>query len=110
MCGQPEAWNTTHTILQAPGTAVEARLFAATTLKGKVGHAYLFCASMINAPRRSPTIFTNYLRKPSAPCEILLFLFFKHSVRDLGLYGYSYVFALRVWLFRCPRGKTYYET
>ena len=31
-----EAWNTTHNILQDLSTAPEARLFAATTLKGKV--------------------------------------------------------------------------
>ena len=34
--GQPEAWQTTHTILQDSSCPIEARLFAATTLKGKV--------------------------------------------------------------------------
>lgn len=33
---QQEAWNATHTILQDSSTSPEARLFAATTLKGKV--------------------------------------------------------------------------
>jgi len=33
---QPEAWTTTHAILQNSDSAIEARLFAATTLKGKV--------------------------------------------------------------------------
>lgn len=31
-----EAWHTTHAMLQDASTSVEARLFAATTLKGKV--------------------------------------------------------------------------
>ncbi|EAS29419.3 mRNA transport regulator [Coccidioides immitis RS] len=31
-----EAWTTTHAILQAPDSAPEAKLFAATTLKGKI--------------------------------------------------------------------------
>lgn len=34
---QMEAWSTTHSILQSSDAAVEAKLFAATTLKGKVG-------------------------------------------------------------------------
>lgn len=33
---QSEAWNTTHAMLQNSSLPVEARLFAATTLKGKV--------------------------------------------------------------------------
>ena len=33
---QSEAWNTTHAILQSRNCSVEAKLFAATTLKGKV--------------------------------------------------------------------------
>lgn len=33
---QTEAWNTTHSMLQSTSTTVEAKLFAATTLKGKV--------------------------------------------------------------------------
>ncbi|KAK2734196.1 Nuclear import receptor [Myotisia sp. PD_48] len=31
-----EAWSTTHDLLQSPDTPVEAKLFAATTLKGKI--------------------------------------------------------------------------
>lgn len=31
-----EAWHTTHAMLQDASTSVEARLFAATTIKGKV--------------------------------------------------------------------------
>lgn len=33
---QIEAWTTTHALLQSPDVPVEAKLFAATTLKGKV--------------------------------------------------------------------------
>ncbi len=33
---QSEAWNVTHSILQSSNATVEAKLFAATTLKGKV--------------------------------------------------------------------------
>lgn len=33
---QGEAWTTTFAILQSPESADEAKLFAATTLKGKV--------------------------------------------------------------------------
>lgn len=33
---QTEAWTTTHAILQSHESTVEAKLFAATTLKGKV--------------------------------------------------------------------------
>lgn len=33
---QVEAWTTTHALLQSPDVPVEAKLFAATTLKGKV--------------------------------------------------------------------------
>ncbi|KAL9100293.1 MAG: hypothetical protein Q9163_004311 [Psora crenata] len=33
---QPEAWTTTHSILSSQGLAAEAKLFAATTLKGKI--------------------------------------------------------------------------
>ncbi|KAL8798578.1 MAG: hypothetical protein Q9182_006552 [Xanthomendoza sp. 2 TL-2023] len=32
----PEAWTKTHTILSSPSTIAEAKLFAATTLKGKI--------------------------------------------------------------------------
>ncbi|KAI5779441.1 armadillo-type protein [Peziza echinospora] len=32
----PEAWTTTHAILQSQAASIESRLFAATTLKGKV--------------------------------------------------------------------------
>ncbi|KAL8679895.1 MAG: hypothetical protein Q9186_003865 [Xanthomendoza sp. 1 TL-2023] len=32
----PEAWNKTHSILSSPKTIAEAKLFAATTLKGKI--------------------------------------------------------------------------
>lgn len=35
-CEQPEAWQTTHAILQDSSSPIDARLFAATTLKGKV--------------------------------------------------------------------------
>ncbi|CAG8883216.1 unnamed protein product [Penicillium nalgiovense] len=31
-----EAWTTTHALLQSPDVPVEAKLFAATTLKGKI--------------------------------------------------------------------------
>jgi len=33
----PEAWNTTFAILQSDGATVQGKMFAATTLKGKVG-------------------------------------------------------------------------
>jgi len=33
---QPEAWTVTFSVLQAAETSPEAKLFAATTLKGKV--------------------------------------------------------------------------
>lgn len=33
---QSEAWSTTHSILTSPDVTAEAKLFAATTLKGKV--------------------------------------------------------------------------
>lgn len=33
---QPEAWKETHVLLSSPNTVAEAKLFAATTLKGKV--------------------------------------------------------------------------
>lgn len=33
---QLEAWTVTHELLQSPDVQVEAKLFAATTLKGKV--------------------------------------------------------------------------
>ena len=39
---QPEAWKTTHSMLSASDTSVEAKLFAATTLKGKVGFKQTF--------------------------------------------------------------------
>ncbi|KAL8780488.1 MAG: hypothetical protein Q9213_006448 [Squamulea squamosa] len=32
----PEAWTKTHSLLSSPGTIAEAKLFAATTLKGKI--------------------------------------------------------------------------
>lgn len=39
---QSEAWNITHGILSSQTTALESKLFAATTLKWKVGvHLYL---------------------------------------------------------------------
>jgi transportin-3 len=38
---QSEAWNTTHAILQDQSAPQEARLFAATTLKGKVCRLHL---------------------------------------------------------------------
>ncbi|KAI9799495.1 MAG: Nuclear import receptor [Piccolia ochrophora] len=34
----PEAWSTTHTLLQSSDAPVEAKLFAATTLKGKIAY------------------------------------------------------------------------
>lgn len=42
---QSEAWNATHAILQDSKAPVEARLFAATTLKGKVGHLTMHSAN-----------------------------------------------------------------
>ena len=33
---QSEAWTTTHSILSSSEASIEAKLFAATTLKGKV--------------------------------------------------------------------------
>lgn len=36
---QPEAWTITHSILSSTQTTAEAKLFAATTLKGKVSHS-----------------------------------------------------------------------
>ena len=62
---QPEAWTTTHAILQSPDSAVEARLFAATTLKGKVRyrlHAKVLPALTCNRLR---TTCISYQQKPS---------------------------------------------
>ena len=42
----PEAWTTTHAILQNSDSPVEARLFAATTLKGKVSLKVLLSPSL----------------------------------------------------------------
>ena len=42
---QSEAWNVTHGILQAQDTPAHAKLFAATTLKGKVGATGEGCPS-----------------------------------------------------------------
>lgn len=36
MLTQTEAWNITHSILQSSEASIESKLFAATTLKGKV--------------------------------------------------------------------------
>lgn len=55
---QSEAWHTTHAILQSPESSDEAKLFAATTLKGKVGQlsvplsglALMFSTDHIRSP------------------------------------------------------------
>lgn len=57
---QIEAWTTTHALLQSPDVPVEAKLFAATTLKGKVipraltDHRFLR-SNLLDCVRLGPT-------------------------------------------------------
>ena len=52
---QPDAWITTHSLLSSSDTVAEVKLFAATTLKGKVGSLALSIMACSRIPR-SPMI------------------------------------------------------
>jgi hypothetical protein len=90
-----EAWNATHAILQDFSIPVEARLFAATTLKGKVRRP-LPVQGLLPDNTRLSTIFINFLRKPSRHSETPSYPYFNSIWVVPGRSGRSYAYALQV--------------
>lgn len=103
---QPEAWTVTFGILQASDAAVEAKLFAATTLKGKVTIADDLGSSACANCSRSPMTFINYLVRVFRSFATLSLLYSVRLAADLGLYEHSYAYAWPTSRYKCSSGKT----
>ena len=97
---QSEAWQTTHTMLQDSSCPIEARLFAATTLKGKVRSIKSLLRVPADFPDRLLTIYTNCLLNLWHPSEIRFFSYSNCTAQVRDQCGRNYVCVWPVWPFR----------
>jgi hypothetical protein len=97
---QQEAWTTTLAILESPGADAAAKLFAATTLKGKVGcHVTQPCFVVADSARLFTTS-TKYPAHSFQSYEPLLCAILPPSTQVQSPSDSSYVFAWRTWQYK----------
>lgn len=107
---QRDAWTTTHGILQSSDASSEAKLFAATTLKGKVRISY-FCFRCHNelTVTRLPTTCTSCPAKTSRLSETRSYDYWQARVLVQNPFGLSFAFVSRILPFKCWNGKMCYS-
>jgi hypothetical protein len=97
---QQEAWTTTLAILESPGADAAAKLFAATTLKGKVGCHVMQPCFVVADSARLYTTSTRYPAHNSQSYEPLLCAILRHFTQALNPSDSSCVSAWPTWQYK----------